>query len=475
MTTAVPHWTLSPDRCFDTDPSQRRIAADLYGGIKNLPLVCPHGHVDSLLLADPDARLSSPAELLVIPDHYVFRMLYSQGVRLEDIGVPTRDGTPVETDGRAIWRRFAEHFNLFAGTPTGLWLKAELIELFGVGEKPNAENADRIYDELTRRLAEPGFTPRSLFRQFNIEVYATTDAATDRLEHHRALHAEGWIQIRPTLRPDGVVNLDAPGWRDNVDRLSQVSGIDVVDYASLVHALEQRRTAFRALGGFATDHSAVTPRTEQLTTREAEGIFIRALSGRSEPMDAERFSGHMLMELARMAAEDGLVMQLHVGSLRNHNQALFERFGPDVGADIPVATDWTRNLQPLLNAYGCDPRFRLILFTLDEATLSRELAPLAGHYPAVFLGPPWWFFDSVHGMERYLDAVVETAGVYNLAGFNDDTRAYASIAVRHDLWRRVASNWLAGRTVRGLLDEDDAVVMARELAYGCAKRAYQLD
>ena len=467
-------WTLSADRCFDAEPSQRRLAHELYSTIDKLPLVCPHGHVPVSLLADPAARFPSPADLLIVPDHYIFRMLYSQGVGMEDLGVPTRDGTPVETDGRLIWRRFAERFPLFAGTPSGLWLKSELIELFGIQEKPSPESADRIYDQLERRLREPDFTPRALFKRFNIEVFSTTDTATDDLAGHRALQDEGWTQVHPTLRPDGVVNLDAPGWRSNVDKLSEVSGISVVDYASLVRAIEQRRQAFKQLGAFATDHSALTPRVERLTDAEAGAILERGLRGTPEAGDAERFTAHMLFELARMATEDGLVMQLHVGSFRNHNPAVFERFGLDMGADIPVATDWTRNLHPLLAAFGNDPRFRLLLFTLDETTFSRELAPLAGHYPAVYLGPPWWFYDSVSGTERYLEAVVETAGVYNLAGFNDDTRAFASIPARHEVWRRVVCNWLAGKVVRGLIDDDDAPRLARELAYECPRRAYRL-
>jgi glucuronate isomerase len=401
-------------------------------------------------------------------------MLFSQGVRMEDLGVPTRDGTPVERDGRAIWRRFAEQFGLFAGTPTGLWLKAELIELFGLRERPSANSADRLYDQIEARLREPDFTPRALFNRFHIEVFSTTDAATDDLEPHRRLQAEGWTTVRPTLRPDGVTNLATPGWRDHIDRLSQVSDISVVDYASFIRALEQRRQVFKQLGAFATDHAALTPRAQRLSASEAEAIVARALRGASEAEDADRFTAHMLFEQARMAAEDGLVMQLHVGSYRNHNPAVFDRFGADKGADIPQATEWTRNLQPLLADFGSDPRFRLILFTLDEATYSRELAPLAGHYPAVFLGPPWWFYDSVSGMERYLEAVVETAGVYNLAGFNDDTRAFASIAARHDVWRRVVSNWLAGKVARGLLDEDEGFTLAHQLAYACPKRAYRL-
>ncbi len=468
-------WTLDPDRFFDAEPGQRALARRLYDEVKSLPLVCPHGHVPPELLGDPNARLASPAELFIIPDHYVTRMLYSQGIPLEALGVPTRDGTPVETDHRKIWQRFAENFHLFRGTPTGMWLKDELITVFGVTERLDGKSAQRIYDHIEEQLKKEEFTPRALFARFNIETLCTTDSATDTLEYHRSLRDEGWgDKVRPTFRPDAVVNIDTPGWRQNIDRLSEVSGIDVKDYRSYIAALEQRRQYFKSLGATATDHAAVTAETERLSDREASEIFDRALRGQADAGDAARFTAHMLNEMARMSVEDGLVMQLHIGSLRNHNRAVFERFGPDKGCDIPVATEWTRALYPLLNAYGNNPNLTIILFTLDETTYSRELAPLAGHYPALRLGPPWWFFDSVQGMRRYLDCVIETAGIYNTAGFNDDTRAFASIPARHDMWRRVTCNWLAGLTVQGMLDEDEAAEMAREFAYGLAKKAYRL-
>jgi glucuronate isomerase len=473
-TTGARKWQLSPDRCFDPDPVQRDLARQLYATVKALPLVCPHGHVNPALLADPDARLGSPADLFIIPDHYVFRMLYSQGVPMEDMGVPMQDGAAVERDHRRIWQRFADYFYLFRGTPTGLWLADELIDVFGVEEKLDSHSAQRIYDHLAAQLARPEFTPRALFRRFNIEVLCTTDPATDTLAQHQVLHEAGFANVRPTFRPDGVVNLDVPGWGANIERLGAVAGIDIVDYAAFIRAIEARRVFFKQTGALATDHSAVTPATMRLSDSEADTILVRALHGRSESNDAAHFTAHMLIELARMSVEDGLVMQLHVGSLRNHNRAIFDRFGPDMGADMPVPTDWTRNLQPLLDAYGNDPRFRLILFTLDESTYSRELAPLAGHYPALLLGPPWWFYDSVNGVQRYLDQVVETAGLYNTAGFNDDTRAFASIPARHDVWRRVTCNWLAGLAVRGLIDEADAAELAYQCAYGLAKRAYRM-
>jgi glucuronate isomerase len=469
-------WTLSPDRCFDPEPSQRALARELYASVADLPIISPHGHVNPALLADPHAGFGTPADLLIIPDHYVFRMLYSRGIALEDLGVPTEDGTAVEQDHRRIWQRFADHFHLFAGTPTGLWLSDELINVFGVTEKLSGANAQAVYDHLEAQLSRPAFTPRALWKRFGIEELCTTDAATSTLEHHMALRAEGGgIRLRPTFRPDAVVALAAPNWRADMERLSTTSGVDIVDYASYIRALERRRSFFKELGATATDHAALTPYTAPLRPGEAEAIMQRALHGASEPSDRARFTAHMLIEFARMSAEDGLVMQLHVGSSRDYHRALYRRFGPDKGADIPIHTGWTNGLQALLNLHGADPRFRLILFTLDESTYSRELAPLAGFYPSVLLGPPWWFFDSVQGMNRFLDAVVETAGLYNLAGFNDDTRAYCSIPTRHDVWRRVSANWLAGQVVRGLIDQEDAETMAWECAYGLAKRAYRLE
>ncbi|HXT37626.1 MAG TPA: glucuronate isomerase, partial [Chloroflexota bacterium] len=468
-------WRLSPDRCFDADPAQREQARELYSLVKDLSILSPHGHVDPALLANPNAAFGTPADLLIVPDHYVFRLLHSQGVALADLGVPSRDGTPVETDHRRIWQRFADHFFLFRGTPTGLWLSDELTSVFEVEEKLNGANAQAIYDHLETRLARPEFTPRALWTRFRIEELCTTDPATSTLADHLALRDQGWGgRVRPTFRPDAVVNLADPQWGGNMERLGTLAGMDIVDHASYIRALETRRASFKQAGAVATDHAARTPHTERLSPREADQLLGRAFRGEAMPEDAARFTAHMLIEFARMSAEDGLVMQLHVGSFRDHSDVVFQRFGPDKGADIPVRTNWTEGLRTVLNAYGNDPRFRLILFTLDESTYSRELAPLAGFYPAVFLGPPWWFFDSVQGMNRFLDSVIETAGLYNLAGFNDDTRAFCSIPARHDVWRRVSANWLAGQVVRGLIDREDAAEMVLECAQGLARRAYRL-
>ncbi len=469
-----PSWKLSPDRFFDPEPTQRRIARQLYESVARLPLICPHGHVDPRLFADDDASLGDPTEMLIIPDHYVFRMLYSQGIPLQALGISRRDGGAVETDRRKIWQIFAEHFYLFRGTPTGLWLAAELIEVFGIDRKLNGHTAQDIYDQIAAQLATPEFKPRALFERFGIEVLTTTDAATDTLIYHQAIRDSGWQgDIRPTFRPDAVVNISSPGWHQNIERLSEVSGVDVHNYATFVQALQQRRAFFKDMGATATDHGAESALTGELTPLEAEAIFQRALAGRADADDARRFTAHMIMEMAGMSIEDGLVMQFHVGSYRNHNQPLYDVFGADSGCDIPVHIEFTRSLRPLLNKYGNDPRLTFIVFTLDESAYSRELAPLAGHYPAMRLGPPWWFFDSINGIIRYRQAVHETAGLYNTVGFNDDTRAFPSIPARHDVWRRVESNWLAGLVVRGIIDEEDAAAMIVDSAYRLAKAAYR--
>jgi glucuronate isomerase len=428
-----------------------------------------------VLLSDLRMLLCTPVDLLIIPDHYVFRMLYSQDITLEALGVPRRDGGEVETDHRKIWQTFADHFYLFRGTPTGVWFNDELSNIFGIEDKLSGATAQRVYDQIAAKLATPEFRPRAMFERFNIAMLCTTDAATDPLTHHQAIKASGWQgSIRPTFRPDGVVNLDAPGWRENINALSAISGIEVCDYAAFIQALENRRAFFKSMGATATDHAALIPYTHELSAQDADAIFQHALRGEATADDAAQFTGHMLIEMARMSIEDGLVMQLHPGSLRNHNQIIYDRFGLDKGADIPIGTEYTRNLRPLVNKYGNDPRLTLILFTLDESAYTRELAALAGHYPALRLGPPWWFHDSLNGMARYFDQVMETAGLYNTCGFNDDTRAFPSIPARHDVWRRAGANWLAGLVARHFIDKAEAHEMMQALADGLVKQAYKL-
>jgi glucuronate isomerase len=465
---------LNDDRFFDPIPMVRSIARMLYEETRELPLVCPHGHVDPALLATNDP-FPEPATLLIIPDHYILRMLYSRGVPLESLGVPARDGTAVETDPRAIWQIFAEHYFLFRGTPTGAWFDHQLHDLFGVRTKLDGGSAQHIYGQINERLASPEFRPRALFDRFNVEVLATTDRATDALTHHRAIRECGWNgNVIPTFRPDTLFRIAQAEWRSELAGLSESSNRTIDDVASFCDALADRRAFFAANGATATDHGVVEPYTTRLSVDVADQIFQRALSGCATPEDQRLFEAHMLVEMARMSVDDGLVMQLHAGAFRDHNPTVARRFGQDKGADIPVRTEYTRNLAALLDAYGNDARLTLILFTLDEATYARELAPLAGHYPAIRLGPPWWFHDSIQGMTRYREQVTETAGIYNTAGFNDDTRAFCSIPARHDLSRRVDANYLAGLVARHVIDIEGARAMARALAYDLARETYRL-
>ena len=442
------------------------LGLDLYRGVAGLPIVSPHGHIDVRLFADPAARLDPPGRLFVTADHYVVRMLYSQGVPLERVG----------GDDRAVWQLLADNVHLFALTPTGLWLRETLATVFAIEEPLGPTTAEAIYARTEEQLASTSFAPWSLLDLFQVECLSTTDAAGSPLAEHRALaDSKPGFRIRPTFRPDAVVALDAGGWRAALSELEAVADREIGDYASFVEALIDRRIAFKALGATATDHATTSADTTPLSGREASALFAAALAGTVSHGDARRFEAHMLNEFARMSCDDGLVMQLHVGSLRDHNGPLAQRFGRDIGADIPVATDWTRGLRPLLEAHGSDPNFSVILFTLDESTYSRELAPLAGHYPAVLLGCPWWFHDSPAGIDRFLDRVVETAGVHNLAGFVDDARALTALPARHDLWRRRTCGWLARKVDAGFLEEDEARHLARELADGLVRRAYRLD
>lgn len=459
---------LDPDRLFDPDPHQKSIAIDLYSLVRDTPIYSPHGHVPPAWFSDPHYRFGNPLELFIQPDHYVLRMLYSQGISYDQILAPQ--------DPRRVWRLFADHFYLYRGTPTGLWLTHEMEQVFGIQEKLTGDSADRIYDQMAAALSSPEFTPRNLYKKFNIAILATTDSATDSLAEHQAILASGWDgKVIPTFRPDNLINLHAPGWLENVHLLGQQTALDVTTFKSFIQALETRRSFFKSLGATASDFSPPQPFTDHLSAEEIESIFQRALKGEQSPTDAIRFSAHMLIEMARMSVEDGLVMQLHSGVFRNHNPQVMAQFGPDTGFDIPVRTEYTRRLKPLLDRFGNHPNFTLILFSLDESTLTRELAPLAGAYPAVKLGPPWWFNDSWNGMRRYFDLVMETTGIYNTAGFNDDTRGLLSIPARHDVWRRASANWLAGLVVRGIVDRDDAEEMLKELTVGLVKRAYCLE
>jgi glucuronate isomerase len=462
------------DRLFPADPATRDVARRLYEHVERLPIVSPHGHTDPRWYAQNDA-FPDPARLFVVPDHYVFRMLYSQGVPLEDLGVRRRDGGPVETDGRKIWRRFAEHYDLFRGTPTRMWLDHAFATLFGFDKRLSSATADLYYDTIDEALKQPEFRPRALFERFNIEVIATTESPLDDLRWHRTIRDSGWSgRVVTAYRPDPVVDPEFEGFRDNLARFGEITGEDTSSWTGYLAAHRARRAYFKEFGATSSDHGHPTARTADLPAQEAQALFRRVTQGRPSPEDAELFRAQMLVEMARMSLDDGLVLQIHPGSMRNYNPVLFESFGRDMGADIPTGTDYVRALKPLLDRFGNERGLTVILFTLDETAYSRELAPLAGHYPCLRLGPAWWFYDSPDGMRRFRELTTETAGFYNTVGFNDDTRAFPSIPARHDVARRVDCAYLAELVTTHRLDEDEAHEVASDLAYGLVKKAYNL-
>lgn len=461
---------LHPDRLFPADPCTRDLARRLFAGVEKLPIVSPHGHTDPRWWGE-NPHFSNPADLFVVPDHYVLRMLISQGVSYEALGI----GEARERDPRKIWRTFAEHYYLFQGTPSRIWVDQALSEVFGLEDRLSPKNADAHYDRIAECLQKPEFRPRDLYDRFNIEVIATTDAALDDLYWHKQARESDWTgRVVPTYRPDAVIDPEAEGFSDSLDRLGELTGCDTGSWAGYLDAHRARRTFFREMGATATDHGHPSPRTANLADAEASALFDRIRSRKMRDGDADLFRAQMLTEMAKMSAEDGMVMQLHPGSFRSHNAAVHKAYGRDKGFDIPVSVNFTEGLKPLLDAVGMEPKLTLILFTLDETTYARELAPLAGAYPGLKLGPPWWFHDSYEGIRRFREMATETAGFYNTVGFNDDTRALCSIPARHDVSRRVDSAFLAELVVTHRLDEDEAFELAPLLANGLAKAAYKL-
>jgi len=444
----------------------RAIARELYAEVAALPIVSPHGHTDPAWFA-LNEPFGDAAALLLQPDHYLLRMLYSQGAPLEAlIG---------EADPRAAWRLFAERYHLFHGTPSRIWLDWVFAEAFRIDVRLEAETADLYFDTITDALQRTEFRPRALFERFNIEVIATTESPLDPLDHHRAIRDSGWNgRVITAYRPDPVVDPEFEGFQENLDSLSKLTGEDCRTWRGYLAAHRQRRAFFAEMGATSTDHGHPTAQTADLSPSEAEALFGKVAAGDVSPAEAELFRAQMLTEMAAMSQDDGLVMQLHPGSFRNHNRDLFARFGRDKGADIPMRTDYVHALKPLLDRFGNAADFTLILFTLDESAYARELAPLAGHYPCLRLGPAWWFHDSPEGMRRFRRMTTETAGFWNTVGFNDDTRAFLSIPARHDLARRIDCGFLAELVAEHRLELDEAHDVARALAYDLAKQAYRL-
>jgi glucuronate isomerase len=464
---------LDENRLFPAEGAARAVAAKLYETVKDLPIISPHGHTDPSWFAE-NKPFPDPAALLIQPDHYIFRMLYSQGISLESLGIPQTDGKQ-QADPKEVWRIFAKHYYLFRGTPTRLWVDYTFEKQFGLKERLNGDNADEYYDVIATKLQTPEFLPRALFERFRIEVLSTTDSALDTLEYHRQIKASGWKgRVLPTFRPDSVIDAEFAGFRENIEKLAEVSGENTGTFKGYLSALRNRRDFFIKNGATATDHGHLTALTANLDPGAAEALYQKMLSGKFTPQDVQLFQAQMLTEMAGMSVEDGLTMQLHPGSVRNHNLKVYEKFGRDKGADIPAPTEYVRSLKPLLDKYGNEPKFTLILFTLDETVFSRELAPIAGHYPAVKLGPPWWFHDSPEGMMRFRETATETAGFYNTVGFNDDTRAFLSIPARHDVARRIDCAFLGRLVAEHRLDEDEAFEVVKDLTVNLVKQAYRL-
>jgi glucuronate isomerase len=464
---------LHPDRLLPADPAIREVARRLYEATLRLPIVSPHGHCSPSQLAE-DTWQADPALELVTRDHYLLRLMYSQGVRLEALGVSPVHGPTTSVEGKQVWRELAEHYHLFSGTPSKLWLDHTLAEVFGVRDPLGPATADDIYAHVASCLTSDEFRPRALFERFGIEFLATTDGALDPLESHAALARSGWAgRVVPTFRPDDIVDPERPGFGANLATLGELTGSDVSTWKGYLDALRQRRAHFVAAGATASDHGHPSATTADLNVRDAEDLFAKVSAGGSTPEEAELFRGQMLVEMAAMSLEDGLVLQIHAGAWRNHNPTLAARFAPDMGADIPQATNYVRTLKPLLDRFGNDPALTVVVYTLDETTYSRELAPLAGHYPALRLGPPWWFFDSPEGLRRYYGLVVETAGFANLVGFNDDARSLLTIPARHDVARRVNAGYLAGLVAEHRMEEPEAAAIARDLAYDLARRTFR--
>ncbi|CUK27493.1 Uronate isomerase [Cognatishimia activa] len=465
---------LDEDRLFPVETRTKDIARELYLSVKSLPIISPHGHTQPIWFAKNEP-FANPAELFVTPDHYVFRMLFSQGVRLEDLGIQRLDGADVETDPRKIWQLFADHYYLFRGTPSQLWIDYSLQEVFGVTEPLSTATAPAIYDHIDACLKQDAFRPRALFDRFNIELLATTEGPLDSLEHHDTIMESDWNgRIVTTYRPDAVVDPDAVGFKANVEKFGALVNEDATQWEGYLDAHRKHRVAFKKRGATASDHGHPTAQTANLSEADKRALFARVLQANVSAEDAELFRAQMLTEMARMSLDDGLVMQIHPGARRNHNRAMFDQYGPDKGFDVPGRTDYVQALRPLLDAHGLEPNLQIILFTLDETSYARELAPLAGVYPCLKLGPPWWFHDSPEGMMRFRQMATETAGFYNTAGFNDDTRAFCSIPARHDVARRVDSAFLAGLVTAGRLRESEAADLIHDLTYRLAKKAYRL-
>ncbi|QNE13434.1 glucuronate isomerase [Pseudarthrobacter sp. NBSH8] len=461
----------NPDRLLPADPGTRSIARDLLARVQDLPIISPHGHVDAAVI-EHNTPFPDPAALLVSPDHYVTRLIHANGAPLDKL----RGGGPTTPESREIWRTFVDAWPLFEGTASGYWLRNQFDSVFNLGADLGEMSADASYDAIAAKLLEPGFRPRQLFKDFNIEVLATTDDPLDNLASHKAIAEDATFngRVLPTFRPDAYLNIAHPTWSANVDRLIDSAADGATGYAGYITALENRRRYFVEHGAVSADHGVATPATLKLDRAEAERIFELARAGKATAEDRNTFEAHMMYQMGRMSVEDGLVMTIHPGSFRNHHTATFEAFGADTGHDIPFATNYTEAIRPLLQDFGTAKDFHLVLFTLDETVFSRELAPLAGFYPSVYLGAPWWFLDAPDAMLRFRSAVTETAGFSRSSGFIDDTRAFCSIPARHDASRRIEASFLARLVAEHRVSEDRAHEIIVDTVDSSPRRVFKL-
>jgi glucuronate isomerase len=461
----------NPDRLLPADPGTRSIARDLLQRVQDLPIISPHGHVDAAVIEN-NTPFPDPAALLVSPDHYVTRLIHANGIPLDKL----RAGGATTPESRDICRTFVEAWPLFEGTASGYWLRTQFDSVFKLGADLGEMSADASYDAIAAKLVEPGFRPRQLFKDFNIEVLATTDDPLDNLASHKAIAEDPTFdgRVLPTFRPDAYLNVAHPTWSANVDRLIDAAGDGATGYAAYITALENRRRYFVEHGAVSADHGVATPATLKLDRAEAERIFELARAGKATAADRNTFEAHMMYQMGRMSVEDGLVMTIHPGSFRNHHTPTFEAFGADTGHDIPYAVNYTEAIRPLLQDFGTAKDFHLVLFTLDETVFSRELAPLAGFYPSVYLGAPWWFLDAPDAMLRFRSAVTETTGFSRSSGFIDDTRAFCSIPARHDASRRIEAAFLARLVAEHRVSEERAHELIVDIVDSSPRRVFKL-
>lgn len=464
---------LNPDRLFPAEPSTRGVARRLYQSVADLPIISPHSHVPPEWIAQ-DIPFTDPTSLLLTPDHYILRLLHSAGYGLETFG---RDGALDEAGSRNAFKIFCSNWHLYRGTPMRYWMEAQLAGIFGVDVRPSAETADQIYDTIQTWINQPSSTPRALMESFDISVLATTDDPVDDLAHHAAIRDDAGFTRRvvPTFRPDRFLEPARPGWNDLVELLGNTAGVGVDTYAGFLEALENRRAYFKDHGAVSTDHSHADLETVVLDKAEGEKLYSAARAGTISVEDATTLRRGLVTEMARMACDDGLTMTLHPAVFRNHHAATFERFGADVGADIPTSVEVTRAMQPLLSEYGTHPNFKIVLFTMDETVFSREVAPLAGFYPSVYIGVPWWFIDAPDAIKRFRKAATEAGGFTRGSGFIDDTRAFCSIPARHDMSRRLDAVHLAELVVEHRLDEDEAFETINDLVVKSPTHVFNLD